>query len=312
MFLDRRLIVMVTDSKGSRYINVHILFRQIGLYALLSIVGSLLFLGISLLVLNKEIRNIEKQHALITKEFEKKKETNEKLSLQMDEFLDDLQLSGERINDLEEVVGVNRPEEEKEEGNFSSRLDVAGITGLQKSFIMRLIPNDYPLESYRRVSAAFNKRIHPILHVLHNHTGLDLSTAINTPVYASASGVVGLASKGWNGGYGNLIKVFHPFGFKTYYAHLNKIVVKTGEFVKKGQLIGYSGNTGMSTGPHLHYEVRFLDQPINPMSFTKWNMKNFEEVFNKERSIRWQSLITIINRLMQKQDQRLSSLKAPK
>ncbi|CAJ99140.1 peptidoglycan DD-metalloendopeptidase Csd1 [Helicobacter acinonychis] len=311
MFLDRRLIVMVTDSKGSRYINVHILFRQIGLYALLSVVGSLLFLGISLLVLNKEIKNIDQQHALITKEFEKKKETNEKLSLQMDEFLDDLQLSGERINDLEEVVGVNKPEE-KEEGDLSSRLDVAGITGLQKSFIMRLIPNDYPLESYRRVSANFSKRIHPILHVLHNHTGLDLSTAINTPVYASASGVVGLANKGWNGGYGNLIKIFHPFGFKTYYAHLNKIAVKTGEFVKKGQLIGYSGNTGMSTGPHLHYEVRFLNQPINPMSFTKWNMKDFEEVFNKERSIRWQSLITIINRLMQKRDQRPSSLKAQK
>ncbi|WP_104744605.1 peptidoglycan DD-metalloendopeptidase Csd1 [Helicobacter acinonychis] len=311
MFLDRRLIVMVTDSKGSRYINVHILFRQIGLYALLSVLGSLLFLGISLLVLNKEIKNIDQQHALITKEFEKKKETNEKLSLQMDEFLDDLQLSGERINDLEEVVGVNKPEE-KEEGDLSSRLDVAGITGLQKSFIMRLIPNDYPLESYRRVSANFSKRIHPILHVLHNHTGLDLSTAINTPVYASASGVVGLANKGWNGGYGNLIKIFHPFGFKTYYAHLNKIAVKTGEFVKKGQLIGYSGNTGMSTGPHLHYEVRFLNQPINPMSFTKWNMKDFEEVFNKERSIRWQSLITIINRLMQKRDQRPSSLKAQK
>ncbi|BAW68117.1 M23 family metallopeptidase, partial [Helicobacter pylori] len=187
MFLDRRLIVMITDSKGSRYINVHILFRQIGLYALLSVVGSLLFLGISLLVLNKEIKNIDKQHSLITKEFEKKRETNEKLSLQMDEFLDDLQLSGERINDLEEVVGVNRSEE-KEEGNFSSRLDVAGITGLQKSFIMRLIPNDYPLESYRRVSADFSKRIHPILHVLHHHTGLDLSTAINTPVYASTSG----------------------------------------------------------------------------------------------------------------------------
>ncbi|OOC15671.1 peptidase M23, partial [Helicobacter pylori] len=132
--------------------------------------------------------------------------------------------------------GVNGPEEEKEGGNFPSRLDVAGITGLKKSFIRRLTPNDSPLKSYRRVSAVFKKRMPPFLHVLHTHPGLDLSTAINTPVYASASGVVGLASKGWNGGYGNLIKVFHPFGFKTYYAHLNKIVVKTGEFVKKGQL----------------------------------------------------------------------------
>ncbi|AFI05784.1 M23 family metallopeptidase [Helicobacter cetorum] len=299
MFLDRRLIVMITDSKGSRYINVHILFRQICLYVLLSVVGSLLFLGTSLLVFDKEIKNIGKEHTLITEEFERKKQTNEKLSLKMDEFLEDLQLSGERINDLEDVVGINRPEETSE-SNFSSRLDLAGITGLQKSFIMRLIPNDYPLESYRRVSAAFSKRMHPILHVLHNHTGLDLSTAINTPVYASASGVAGLASMGWNGGYGNLVKIFHPFGFKTYYAHLNKIVVKTGEFVKKGQIIGYSGNTGMSTGPHLHYEVRFLNQPINPMNFTKWNMKDFEEIFTKERSIRWQSLITIINQLMQK------------
>ncbi|AFI03397.1 M23 family metallopeptidase [Helicobacter cetorum] len=311
MFLDRRLIVMITDSKGSRYINVHMVFRQVCLYVLLSIVGSLLFLGTSLWVFDKEIENIGKQHALITEEFEKKKQTNEKLSLKMDEFLEDLQLSGERINDLEDVVGVSKPEEQ-EESDFSSRLDLAGITGLQKGFIMRLIPNDYPLESYRRVSAAFSKRIHPILHVLHNHTGLDLSTAINTPVYASASGVAGLASMGWNGGYGNLIKIFHPFGFKTYYAHLNKIVVKTGEFVKKGQIVGYSGSTGMSTGPHLHYEVRFLNQPINPMNFTKWNMKDFEDIFTKERSIAWQSLITIINQLIQKQDQRPLSLKAPK
>ncbi|WP_104760617.1 M23 family metallopeptidase [Helicobacter cetorum] len=311
MFLDRRLIVMITDSKGSRYINVHMVFRQVCLYVLLSIVGSLLFLGTSLWVFDKEIENIGKQHALITEEFEKKKQTNEKLSLKMDEFLEDLQLSGERINDLEDVVGVSKPEEQ-EESDFSSRLDLAGITGLQKGFMMRLIPNDYPLESYRRVSAAFSKRIHPILHVLHNHTGLDLSTAINTPVYASASGVAGLASMGWNGGYGNLIKIFHPFGFKTYYAHLNKIVVKTGEFVKKGQIVGYSGSTGMSTGPHLHYEVRFLNQPINPMNFTKWNMKDFEDIFTNERSIAWQSLITIINQLIQKQDQRPLSLKALK
>ena len=84
----------------------------------------------------------------------------------MDEFLDDLQLSGERINDLEEVVGVNRPEEKKKKKrqffqSFGCRWDYRA----SKSFIMRLIPNDYPLESYRRVSAAFNKRIHPILHI---------------------------------------------------------------------------------------------------------------------------------------------------
>ncbi|WP_158654146.1 M23 family metallopeptidase, partial [Helicobacter ailurogastricus] len=99
-------------------------------------------------------------------------------------------------------------------------------------------------------------------------------------------------------GYGRLIKLYHPFGFKTYYAHLKKIVVKNGEFVKKGQLIAYSGSSGMSTGPHLHYEVRFMDKPINPMFFIEWNMKDFDFIFTQERNIAWQSLLTIINNLL--------------
>ncbi|BDQ26357.1 hypothetical protein ASB1_00330 [Helicobacter heilmannii] len=110
-------------------------------------------------------------------------------------------------------------------------------------------------------------------------------------------------------GYGRLLKLYHPFGFKTYYAHLKKIVVKNGEFVKKGQLVAYSGSSGMSTGPHLHYEVRFLTKPINPMYFIKWNMKDFDFIFTKERNIAWQSLLTIINNLLM--DQPPSSPKAP-
>lgn len=99
---------------------------------------------------------------------------------------------------------------------------------------MRFIFNDYLLEFYWRVLVVFNKRIYFILYVLYNYIGFDLSIVINIFVYVSVSGVVGLVSKGWNGGYGNLIKVFYFFGFKIYYVYLNKIVVKIGEFVKKG------------------------------------------------------------------------------
>ena len=94
------------------------------------------------------------------------------------------------------------------------------------------------------------------------------------------------------------MKITHSFGFKTYYAHLNEVLIKVGSFVKKGQLIARTGNSGVSTGPHLHYEVRFLEKPIDPMNFARWDMKNFDSIFTKERSIAWQSLLATINNLM--------------
>ena len=121
---------------------------------------------------------------------------------------------------------------------------------------------------------------------------------MNTPVYATADGVVDWASNNGNGGYGKLVKISHSFGFRTYYAHLNDIKVQRGQFVKKGQLVALTGSTGTSTGPHLHYEIRFLGQPIDPINFVKWDIQNFDLIFEKERRISWHSLLEIINNLM--------------
>src|SRR5690606_7644327 len=83
------------------------------------------------------------------------------------------------------------------------------------------------------------------------HKGIDIANSRGTPVYAADSGKV--ISTGYNGGYGNLVKIDHGGGMVTYYAHLSKIVVSSGSSVSKGQLIGYMGSTGRSTGPHLHF-----------------------------------------------------------
>ena len=102
------------------------------------------------------------------------------------------------------------------------------------------------------------------------HGGIDLAGPVGTPVYATADGVVGRAE--WNsGGYGNLIKVDHGRGIETRYGHLAQMLVRDGQPVKRGQLIGRMGSTGRSTGNHLHYEVRIDDRAVNPIPFMKSN-----------------------------------------
>ena len=111
------------------------------------------------------------------------------------------------------------------------------------------------------------------------HTGLDLAVKIGTPIYAPADGVVKTRRSNRKKGYGNLLKIDHAFGFVTLYAHLDKFNVKRGQFVKKGDLIGWSGNTGYSSGPHLHYEIHFLSNALNPENFITWTPENFQDLF---------------------------------
>ncbi len=117
-----------------------------------------------------------------------------------------------------------------------------------------------------RFSSPFGYRIHPIFHVLKFHTGIDLSAHRGSHVYATGDGVVVRADYS-SGGYGNIVVISHGFGYQTYYAHLEKILVKPGQKVKRGDLIGLVGNTGRSTAPHLHYEVRINGKPVNPVNF---------------------------------------------
>lgn len=99
------------------------------------------------------------------------------------------------------------------------------------------------------------------------HAGVDLAGPVGTPIQAPADGVV--IKAGRESGYGNVIRIQHEFGIKTVYGHLSRIRVKVGQKVSRGQRIGDMGNTGRSTGPHLHYEIRMGDKPINPMKFIK-------------------------------------------
>ena len=123
------------------------------------------------------------------------------------------------------------------------------------------LPLAMPLKSAFRYTSPFGRRWGRA------HEGVDMAGSVGTPVYATAEGTV--IHAGWQSGYGNLITIRHELGTETRYGHLSRIGVKVGQKVSRGSLIGAMGNTGRSTGPHLHYEVRVNGRAVNPMTFIK-------------------------------------------
>ncbi len=125
-----------------------------------------------------------------------------------------------------------------------------------------------------RLHTTFGRRFHPILKKWINHDGLDFTAAKGTPVYATGDGIITASYK--SSTYGNVIFINHGYGYQTRYAHLTQYIVTRGESVKRGQVIGYVGSTGRSSGSHLHYEVLYNYKPINPINFFQRDLDNEE------------------------------------
>jgi murein DD-endopeptidase MepM/ murein hydrolase activator NlpD len=115
-----------------------------------------------------------------------------------------------------------------------------------------------------RISSTYGARMHPILGYLRMHTGIDIAAPYGTPIRAVADGTV--TYSGWHGGHGNYVKVNHAGALATGYGHMSKIAARVGQKITRGQVIGYVGSTGLSTGPHLHYELFKNGASINPNS----------------------------------------------
>ena len=119
----------------------------------------------------------------------------------------------------------------------------------------------------KRIGSYFGTRMDPFYKVRKFHEGMDFSATVGTEVYATGNGTVTDAGRDVQGGYGNEIRIDHGYNYETVYAHLSRIFVKPGQKILRGQIIGYVGNTGKSTSPHLHYEVRKNGAPLNPIFF---------------------------------------------
>ncbi len=284
-----RLIITITDLDGSQYFNVHQMVKKIGLAILFLIMISF---ASGTFIIRTLVNNISS--------LEYKKEKLKKLTLNHQQNISELNsLIGQKslelktftntLKDIEHLIGLKGDEY----STLQERVDMAKLSSGKRHHLLRSIPNESPL-LMTTVTDKFGWRSHPITKRRVFHKGIDLRAKLNTEAYASADGIVEYAGYNKRSGFGKLIVIVHNYGFKSYYAHLNKLSVKVGDIVRKGEQIALTGNTGRSNGPHLHYEIRYLGTAINPINFINWNINNYESIFNTTTEIKWQSLVSLI------------------
>ena len=165
----------------------------------------------------------------------------------------------------------------------SLALDTTQRLAENKEEYSSIIPAIWPIDrtKLKNVSSLYGMRNHPTLGIWRMHEGVDLTAPTGTSVYATGNGTVSQSQV--RNGYGELIEIDHGFGYKTRYAHLSARFVKPGDKVTRGQVIGEVGNTGVSSGPHLHYEVRYRESTVNPIHFFNKDMsaESYKEIMEQ-------------------------------
>jgi murein DD-endopeptidase MepM/ murein hydrolase activator NlpD len=170
--------------------------------------------------------------------------------------------SGQGANELDNGLGAAGHDRQFQQLYASWEREAPG-QAIEKSVS---IPSGMPLAT-GRVSSGYGMRNHPVLRRRARHKGIDLAAPTGTPIYATADGVIERAD--WFSSYGLYISIDHGGALETRYAHMSRLAVTAGQEVSKGDVIGYVGSTGRSTGPHLHYEVRVDGEAVNPVPYMK-------------------------------------------
>ena len=292
--MNNQFTITINDDNGVKQFNLHQIMKKAALY----IVASMVLIAIvaigTILYLNSSVNTIEDKRIKVQNAFLKLQEKNKNLDnimkktqLALIDKKKELSSVSDSLSEIETMIGMSPVTEM----SLQERVSATKLNSEHMSTLMQFIPSGSPVE-YKGVTSKFGYRTHPTLKRREFHRGLDMKAKMNTPVYATADGIVEWAGLHKRSGFGKLIILQHNYGFRAYFGHLNKIVIKSGKFVKKGDLIAYTGNSGMSSGPHLHYEIRFIQRAVNPYEFVKWSVTNYKDIFEKEKKIPWQSLIT--------------------
>ncbi|NOQ35561.1 MAG: peptidoglycan DD-metalloendopeptidase family protein [Methylococcaceae bacterium] len=294
-----RLIVTITDLEGTKHFNVHQIIRKVIFGIVVFILLMFIIGSIFITVLMSDVEMLEEKRNLLRQEKLNHEESISTLNGRILEKSMEIEVFTDKLVEIENLIGLT-PNKDNE-NSIEKRIDLAKITSLQKNHMLMSIPNGNPLilkgqkvKEAGKITDHFGWRTHPIRRTKRFHKGTDFRAKTGTPVYATASGIVDYSGYHGKNGFGNLLTIVHNYGFKSYYAHLSKIDFKIGDIVSKGQQIALSGNTGLSSGPHLHYEVRYIGVPIDPINFINWDIDNYDSIFKKTAGIKWHSLVEMI------------------
>lgn len=290
------------DHKSLTYKVVHVPFKEIFKKAVYIFSAFLVFSTIAVIlafylidspkekVLRREIEQYKTQYQLLDKKFDNITAVLKDLQ-ERDDNIYRVILEAEPISESERNAGIGGVNKYASlEGYDNSELLVAVSSKLDKisrqlyvqsksfdeiyelaknkSEMLVSIPSIVPISSaINRLVSGFGYRIHPVYKTMRMHTGVDFTAPKGTPIYASGNGTVRAINRKDFSGYGVVCVIDHGYGYQTLYAHMSKMNVRPGQKVSRGEVIGYVGSSGLSVGPHLHYEVLKNGIPINPVNF---------------------------------------------
>ncbi|BAU58412.1 M23 family metallopeptidase [Halorhodospira halochloris] len=299
-----RFTVTISDFRGAKHYSLHQIVKRFALavlFLVLTIVlgGAGAIYGLNMQI--EELNTIRADKAHLAKQIEQRNNELRNILSQREQEINRMDLE---LSHIESLVGLEpSPETDRHE-----RLDTASQTALEKALMLRTIPNGWPLKEETRITSGYGWRNHPVTGERSFHAAVDMRAPVGRKVTATADGVVNYAAKHRGSGLGNLVILDHDFGFRTHYAHLSEFKVEQGEFVEKGEVIALSGATGNVNGPHLHYEIWHLQRKLNPEPFLDWSLSNYDELFEKEGRVKWESLAKGISQRAQVLERQLSAM----
>jgi murein DD-endopeptidase MepM/ murein hydrolase activator NlpD len=320
-----KFTITISDVNGIRQFTLHQIIKLIVKWVvlvlfILFVVGLLLLKTFS--TQNRALNEKNSTFEIKQKDLEKK---NRLLQSNIDDKSNMLLSLNKQVHEIEKIIGIapdlnssyidrvkvtkektlEKIEEEKKRAilKFEAErlkklklLEKEKLSSAQISLLNRSIPNGMPVKN-PRVTSYYGYRLHPISKKMEFHSGIDFGANIGTPIYATADGVVEYAKK--KNGYGNYMVISHYYGFKTAYGHLHKYAVKEGDYIKKGDIIAFVGNSGKSTGSHLHYEIRYLNKWQNPKDFLVKNPISIKDIIKRGKYIEWSGLIAQVKHRLQ-------------
>lgn len=295
-----RFLITVTDYRGSRHYSVGRIARRIGAAGLITLLlivaggaGVIAWLDHQISGLETRREALAADHRALVEERARLQAAIEAKNQELSRTSEKVEHLGDELGELEVMIGVR--EATAQINDLHQRMNIARQTAGEKLLMLQRVPSGWPVNGHE-VTSDFGWRTHPIKGTRSHHNGVDLRGERGAPVRATADGVVEYAAFHSSSGLGKLVILRHDFGFRTYFGHMSEIAVQPGEFVAAGDVVGHVGSTGLSSGPHLHYEVRHIYRKLDPTPFLEWSLERYDSLFTREDDIQWESLASTVRR----------------
>ena len=289
-----KLMISIIDDNGSKQFSVHNAIKSFGLYLLAGVLGLLSLYVVALHILTGQLDELVAKKNDARDKFQEIYEKNSDLERNIEFKSSELAKATDKIQELEHIININKDKVALNEQNM--QLSINDLNDIQKQTVLKIVPSGNPIQNYE-----FSSKDSKNTKTPSKPEAIYYQVAKGTPVYATANGIIDSIGIQRGGHYGVFVKIVHPFGFTSTYARLDKVEVKNGEFISKGQLLGYSGNSGGNKKDELLYELKFLDSPLRTLDYAMWNKQEFNAPFTNKDPINWNSLIWALDDLAQLQ-----------